>query len=527
MRLTGNESFGVVASDFSESRDIHTEPGHTISGLGILTANRPQLLHRGLSSYIENIEKHRRQIEHVVFDDSKNATDHHATREVAIALARKFKARIRFAGFDERTRFARHLEEFPGISKHVLRNALLQPQGYTLGQNRNALLLDSVGTLFLCVDDDTVCRFVTPPNPVPKLRFFSNADPAEFWCLGGAAETAPRNQVDVDLFETHEALLGRTVEDACRIIPSVQREWQTCGLAAARSADSVVTVTLNGLLGDCAWGAPFGFWHVPMGFLAFDNASLERLISSEQNYRQALRSRQILRITSSPVISDATFSMLTFWGLDNRDLLPPNVPVNRGQDLVFGQLLWKCFNKAVFGHVPLALIHDPVPPRRFWDGEILRSAVGVDLCRLMIEAISLCEIGNPTSSPRERLKVIGQHLICLADQPGGALGERLLERLQVSNRRFVLETIEKASQVAGKHHYVRDVFGYCEKVKAAQYQQDYWVPLDLRLNRSTLKSEERTRTVLRQFGELLVEWPAIVKGAMQLRQAGIRLSVPL
>ena len=74
------------------------------------------------------------------------------------------------------------------------------------------------------------------------------------------------------------------------------------------------------------------------------------------------------------MLSDASFSMLTFWGLDNRDLLPPNVPLNRGQDLVFGQLLWKCFGNAVFGHVPLAVVHDPVPPRRFWDGEILRSA---------------------------------------------------------------------------------------------------------------------------------------------------------
>jgi hypothetical protein len=72
-----------------------------------------------------------------------------------------------------------------------------------------------------------------------------------------------------------------------------------------------------------------------------------------------------------------------------------------------------------------------------------------------------------------------------------------------------------------------DVFRYCEKVRAAQSRSDYWVPLDLRLGGAAWDSEERTQAVLRQFGELLVEWPDIVEGARQLRQAGLRLSLPV
>ena len=530
--------FGLLLPSSMNSADIPEknpplkalgEPGRAISAVGMLTADRPELLQRGLQSYIENAARHSRQIEYVVFDDSKNVANRHAGLEAAGALARKFKARIRFAGFDERTRFVRHLEQFPRISKHVLKNTLLQPQGYTLGQNRNALLLDSVGTLFLCVDDDTVCRLAAPPTPAPGVKVCTGMDPAEFWCFGESGEAcAAARPVDADLLGAHEALLGRTVEDLCISAPRSHREDHRPSLQAVRPADSVVRITLNGLLGDCAWGAPFGFWHAPMGFLAFDGASLERLISSDQHYRQTLRSRQVLRITSSPVLSDASFSMLTFWGLDHRDLLPPNVPTNRGQDLVFGQLLWKCFSKATFGHVPLAVVHDPIPARRFWDGEILRSAAGVDLCRVMIEAIKLCEFSDPHTSPCHLLKAVGEHLMRLADLSGDALGDRLLEQLQISNQRFAAEMIERANRVHGKGHlYASDVFRFCEKVKAAESQPDYWVPLDLRLGGATLNSQERTRVVLRQFGELLVAWPDIVEGARQLRQGGIRLSLPV
>src|SRR5262249_31384562 len=64
------------------------ETGRFISGVGILTADRPALLGRGLNSYIKNAAKHLRQVEYVVFDDSKDAANRHASLEVARALAR-------------------------------------------------------------------------------------------------------------------------------------------------------------------------------------------------------------------------------------------------------------------------------------------------------------------------------------------------------------------------------------------------------------------------------------------------------
>lgn len=519
----------LSAHDKDPSIEYFGEPGRYISGIGMLTADRPALLQRGLSSYIANAARHLRQVEYVVYDDSKDVANRCASLELARALALKFDVKIRFAGIEERERFVRHLEEFTRISKQVLKNALLQPQEYTVGQNRNALLLDSVGTLFLCVDDDTVCTLAAPPTPAEGLQFGAGKDPAGFWCFRDFAEVrAAATWVDEDFLGAHQALLGRTAEEVHRSLQGAHTDGRQLRLPAARSADSIVRVTLNGLVGDCAWGAPFGFWHVPMGFLAFYGASLERLISSEEHYRQTLRSRLVLRVTATPVLSDASFCMLGMWGLDNRELLPPNVPQNRGQDLVFGQLLWKCFHQAVIGHLPLAVLHDPIPPRRFWDGEIFRSAAGVDLCRIIIEAVRHCELSDVYTSPQVRLKVVGEHLIHLADLPQKVLSEYFSERLHHSNRQFELEMIERASQTQGqKHFYASDVFRYCQKIKAAEGKPDYWVPLDLRLRGTSWDSGERTSAALRQFGELLVEWPEIVAGARQLRENGIRLSLPV
>ena len=262
---------------------------HTISGLGMLTADRPILLERGLTSYIQNAATHLRHVEYVVFDDSKDAANRRASLEAVRALARKFKVEIRFSGFEERAAFVRHLGQFHGVSKNVLANALLRDRGYTVGQNRNAMLLDSVGTLFLCVDDDTVCKLVAPPVPSEGMKFCAGTDPAEFWFFKDFAEAcAATRQVDKDFLGAHEELLGKTVEELRSSAPIIYSENHRRGLSGIRSVDSVVRITLNGLLGDCAWGSPFGFWHVPMGYLAFDGSSLERLIGSEEGYRQTL-----------------------------------------------------------------------------------------------------------------------------------------------------------------------------------------------------------------------------------------------
>jgi hypothetical protein len=494
-----------------------------------MTAERPLLLKRALESYITKVGDNR-EIEYVVFDDSGTTSGRRASLEVAKDAHRKYAVHVRFAGREERAAHARRLCEYTGEDFAVLAGALLLDSGYTLGQNRNALLLDAAGVNCFCADDDTLCMLVSPPViETTKIRVSSEEDPCEYWCFANPDEVhAITKHSENDLLAAHEALLGKTkgeLED--RMVPQVSPPARSPSLCL-RDRESRVRITFNGLAGDCGWGSPFGLWHAPMGYLAFGGASLQRLISSDALYQQAILSRQLLRVTTSEMLSDFSFSMLTFCGLDNREMLPPNPPRQRGQDLVVGQILLRCFPGAVSGHVPVALGHEPIPPRRFWPGEITRSAAGADLCRLIIEAVSDCEFQAGEITAGQRLQALGRHFLRIAALPDKSLAELFERRLYESNRHFARKIIARLQSlpVAGTS-YAADVNRYFQKLRASEARDDYWIPLDLWSVDGAASAVRRLRENLTDFGRVLDAWPGIFEAAKLLRQEGVRLSMPV
>ena len=128
----------------------YTPQHHLIAQVGIMTADRPSLLKRALESYIAKV-KADRDVEYVVFDDSKDAAGRNASLEVAKEARRKYNVHVRFAGREERAEQVRRLCEYAGESPAILTGGLLLENGYTLGQNRNALLSGfGWGSLLFC-----------------------------------------------------------------------------------------------------------------------------------------------------------------------------------------------------------------------------------------------------------------------------------------------------------------------------------------------------------------------------------------
>lgn len=520
------------AEILSETTDkSHSQPSTSrIDTIGIMTADRPALLERALISYIQNNHQ-RNGIEYVVYNDSKDTDASAATLAVARKLARQFGVPIRFAGTQERERYTRQIADSGAISRELLEYALLNSAGYTLGQNRNTLLLDTVGSMICCVDDDTICTPRQANRTPAQFQFASGGDPAEFWCYRNKSEMDGLIPVQAELnaVTAHEQLLGKSVSELTGLSSAKFAQDERVSNELMRRIerrDSVVRITFNGLIGDCAWGSPFGVWHEPMGYLALVGSSLERLTCAEDFYQQALQSRQLLRLTAGPYLTDASFSMLTFCGLDNRELLPPNLPTHRGQDLIFGQILWTCFTDSLFGHLPFALVHDPDPPRRFWPGEITRSASGVDLCRLMIEAMKLLPDQDSPANPATRMSTLGTHLIHLAKLPPQILGGKLRAALRASNQRFKHAVIARGATLTTQApYYANDITRYFDKQKKAEGDEHYWIPLDLCGVDGFAVAESRLRQILERFGALLQHWPIVVRAARALRERDIRVSV--
>jgi hypothetical protein len=260
-----------------------------------------------------------------------------------------------------------------------------------------------------------------------------------------------------------------------------------------------------------------------MGCLLLEGNSRHRLIHDETSYRLGCISREVLRLVKQLTISDATFSMSTFMGLDNRELLPPYFPVQRGQDILFGMTIWHCFKTSYFAHLPVALFHTPLEQRTFWPGEIFRTAAGSDIAKLLINSIRTFESKN-SSDDRENLQALGQYLIDLGTMPLTDFIE--FSRFQAWRNGLLL--VELMEQQLSRYQesptfWANDVKKYLHQLQQALVKPHYWLPLDLLSNRTIDEVQILSQKLVYKFGQLLYWWPAIVSTTKELHEQGHQL----
>ncbi|MCC2669436.1 MAG: FkbH like protein, partial [Armatimonadetes bacterium] len=411
----------------SQAREAGAEPGIEI--VAVLTRGRPDLVGRCLESVIENTSRHGRQPRLMVFDDTPAGAGSDL-RACAGALASRHANSIGVFGTREARQLGEELVRTSGVSEDVVQFALHGDpvSDYSLGGNRNHMLLRTAGHAVYCTDNDVIVQ----PTPHPERRagcgFSFGEDPGDYWFFPDAdtEEQATPPSPD-DFLAAHERLLGRRAADVLTSLAGYPGDPQSHRIA----------LTSNGFVGDCGWGSPFGFWHAPMGYLLLEGASHARLVNSEADYRTACTSRRLLRVVPQDLVTDATFSMGGLMAFDNRHLLAPVFPSARGQDVVFGTVMWECFPDAVLGQVAQALRHTPIQPRRFWPGEMTRSASGMDLARFVIECIRVTGFSRAEAQPGRGLGQLGERLRDLAALPAVEFQHTVLRQARRSNEGWI------------------------------------------------------------------------------------------
>jgi FkbH-like protein len=499
--------------------------GAVIATVAMVTCERPSALARGLGSYLENCARHDRSAEFVVMDDSGSPDARAAYRDLLASVARTQEAKIFYAGVDQKAAYVEALAA-RGLPPSVVRFALAPGRASTAGANRNALLLHTAGEPVFTADDDTICQIAAAPSPKDGLAAAAGVDPAEHWFFPDRASALGAvSFVDRDVLAGHEALLGRDVQSllAAHPDPSGEHAQERARLAASGGR---VVATFNGLVGDSGWGAPFGSWLSPMGYLAMRGPSLQRLCASPAGYGATVTSREVVRVVDRLHVGDPSFSMMGFAGLDNRWLLPPFCPIGRGEDNVFGAVLAASTPGARVGHLPWVLVHAPIEPRRFWTGEMARTAGSTDLGRILVELVRSCDIEPGLSDPAARLRALGAYLVELATRPRPDFEAVVRARLAAANQALAT-WLEAGLTAAGDapSFWAEDVRRYLAGLSGAAAREDYPVALDLADGASLDEARARTQYVVRRFGELLLYWPALVEEARALRARGIRPAV--
>jgi len=479
-----------------------------VTVVGVVTRDRETSLVACLASYLDNCRRHTRTAEFVIADDSSRAESRAHVRAALGTLRGTDSITLRYAGLTERKRFAAVLSKESSVPREVVEFALFGHRSCTrtTGANRNSLLLDTVDSLVLSVDDDTRCRPAAAPDSREAVSFTSAYDPTEFWFFPDRQRVLEAlSASEIDLLGSHERLLGRSLAT----------------IDGTADPTGRVAITLQGLAGDSGMGSP-------RYFLTLRGPSRARLLSSHAAYASALQSREVLRTVPQPTIAPTAFCMTTVFGFDNRRLLPPFFPVERNSDGLFGLMVHRYVNGSHVAFLPWTLLHTPEPHRSFDRDEAWTEAAGINIADILIASILSHNAGDESESDEARLTRLGRYFRDLGSLTPADFWAFVgtTQQIRTLAATTLLET-HLREHAAAPVFWADDVKRMIATLRETATRGDYVVPRDLREGRDESRARVLTRELVSRYGELLEAWPALVESARRLHAKGRRVSEPV
>lgn len=504
-------------------------PGASIGTLAIPSGGRPALAMDTLREYLHAFSVAGRSVEAVVVDTSARAEDCQAYREGLRALARQTGAPLRYFGAEQLEALARRLAA-AGVDPALVRFAGGDPlgTGQAYGAARNRVLLDTLGGAVLSVDDDVRCSIAPSPRTLPGLALFTghdagydNYDPHEYWFFDERAQViASQPPVAVDLLALHERCLGRRVpEILAEHAPDDVDDRELLDPARRRAlaeGRGHVPITFLGLRGDAGMYAPT--WH-----MLKTGPSRARLMASDESYRRALASRELLRSVPRLTLSDGRWYQGTMIGLDNRLALPPTLPVMRYEDGVFRIAVHRTRPDAWCAHLPWTALHDRPGAAAWAPDSVWRTAGWTRTGELVVRLLLAAPLAD-ADDPMARLRGLGRHLVELAARP---IAE-FFEVVELETRRQKACYAEHLEGLLVRHDHqppawADDVRRHLDLLRRALETPELYVPLELRERCPLAEAREQARAIVGRYGRLLQAWPALVEAT----RSGPRPSVAI
>lgn len=505
----------VHACSGLEDRD----PGQ-FSWLAIPTCSKVEHLLSTLQSYITRLRTFDRKVRVFVADDSRSVGHQARCKQLLKRLSRESGLEFFYAGSAEKHHFAELLSARGNIPREVVSFALFGSgfDGPTIGGNRNAILLHTLDHLVLSVDDDTECevgRAAESGDP-RALEVRNDSLVTESWFFedrDSAVKAA--SFCNLDLLREHETLLGRSISSVVnRAIRAGVLQIDDISdrlLKAICLNEGHIAITYNGIVGDTGMYSPIGL------VLFGTDETVRHLLSSESAYERALGSRLAIRHARNTTICHGGEAFATVIGLDNRSLLPPFQPVFRGEDHVFNRIISSHFEQDYFGHVPYGILHTPFVQRSY----NLHTIAQVRICEVVVHFIET-EKGTGVETDRSKcMESLGQQLLEIGSLPlrdfANLLNELISYRADNYLRR--LDTLASTRQRAPNFvlaHIRREMN---QLLKSLSDERSV-TPIEMVGCHSVTQVAQMVREFVKNFGDLLKWWPAMVGEAKLLRKNG-------
>ena len=351
----------------SSNSQLDNKPGDA-PVVAIITWERPEALQRLLKSIIANCATSDFHCLYVI-DDSQEATNIVKNQALVKELAPGMDTRVQYFGRDEQQSLLEGLvKQLPDHEQAIrfLADSSRWKGHWTSGMSRNLALLLSCGHRLVMMDDDTICDVYDPPRPKPTITLSDEPREADFFS-SEQDWAALRQAMNPDPVKRHMQCLGLPFSEALNVLG--ENNLKPAGLANATAsmirelhADSPVLMTECGSLG-CP-GTTSNTWLPDMA-----PSSLRLMLKSEKKTTNALSRRQVWSGRNHPHFSPRT-NMSQITGFDNRQMLPPYLPINRGEDRLFGFMLDFIFPSSVTLDYPWSIPHLPLPEREWKDRDL-------------------------------------------------------------------------------------------------------------------------------------------------------------
>jgi hypothetical protein len=385
---------------------------------------------------------------------------------------------------------------------------------WTSGLARTVALLLSVGERLLVLDDDIVCSAYEPYLEQGGVGFGDAVREAAVF-TDDAQWQQFQAPAGPDPLARHARVLGLGLGDA--LSASGVRALSPTDFVGARvddlerlDATAPVLVSECGSLGDP--GTPVSNW-----LTSLEGASRERLLADEATVQAALRERNYWHGRSrTHVAMRSNMSQLT--GLDNRRLLPPYIPVMRGEDRLFGNMLEAIHPRHVVLDQAFAVPHLPTPRRR-WSAAESAFSTRESFPGFILNLFSETPLPSDSQDPLRRLALVANQFDELAERRHQRLVTQYIdERLSSRARRYVHLKSLRAECADAPPSWL----AYLDAALADLNQKLADNPVETSLrgypeSLSDVALSEWWQDFWRRFAQALRAWPALRQAARHCR----------
>ena len=480
-----------------------------IDAVVIPTANRPTNLLGCLNGVIANALVHGHRPEIFIADGSTDPISCSRNEDIARTISRRYSIAIRLIGSTAKHDLIEYLV-LHGIDRDLCSFALAGNGFIKLplaGANRNILLLSTVGKRALSLDDDVVCEFTRPSciegfgSSCPRVSGGFEGAPYRYWFFKDESELFVRvPRVDLDLLGVHAEILGSSQIHAGSDIYPEEHSHE----------GDVVHLTLNGFLGDCGWGTP-------SRYLFLEDDSFLRLTKDRVAYQALIQSRSIVQLSPKLFCGSNIDGMMAGTFAVSSDVLsPPFPPAGRGEDRVFGRLFSKFHPRGRICVLPFAIGHWPPTKRRFWSGEITRSAGTWDLSTFLVYLLNASELSG--DSDTTRISCFGAQIERIGLQSVAEFRQMLVgfHILALGNVKTFLESrLARFSSMNGDSR--RDIEAYLRKLVTREQVEDAAIPMEFLYYFEPDRAIRELQTMVYEFGRLLSCWPRMCELSGQFK----------